>query len=114
MSDQVHKAVVFPCAAGVSNDDIIITLRDDGLHFDTWILGSTAGVMDVEVALIGTTYLASPLALLDEMSTTPSTMVVQTEAGKAFVFRGKYTAIRVRQKDATAVVAPSLIGYRTT
>lgn len=114
MSDQIHKAVAFPCAAGTNDNDIIISVTDDALHYDTWILGSTAGAMDVEVALVGTTYLATQVALLDMTSTTPSTMVVETSAGKAAAFRGKFTAIRVRQKGATGVVAPSLVGYRTT
>lgn len=114
MSDQVHKAVSFACAAGTNDDDIMVTLTDDALHYDTWILGSTGGAMEVHVALIGTTPLATPIALLDMTSTTPSTMVVATTAGKAVAFRGKFTAIRVRQTGATAVVAPALIGYRTT
>lgn len=114
MSDETHKAVVFPCAAGANDNDIIIAITGDALHYDTWLLGSTAGAMDVEVALINTSYLATQIALLDLTSTTPSTMVIETTAGKPVAFRGKFTAIRVRQKGATAVVAPSLIGYRTT
>jgi hypothetical protein len=114
MTHQVHKAVLFPCTAGVSDNDVIVTLTDDALHYDTWILGSSAGAMDVEVALVGTSYLATQVALLDMTSTTPATMVIETTAGKAAAFRGKFSAIRIRQKGATAVVAPSLIGYRTT
>jgi len=40
-------------------------------------------------------------------------MVIETTAGNPAAFRGKFTSIRIRQKGATAVVAPSLVGYRT-
>jgi hypothetical protein len=114
MSDQVHKAVNFACAAGVNTGDIICSITDDALHYDTWELCSTGGVMDVEVSLDGTNYLATKLALLDMTSTTPSTMVTATTAGKVAAFRGKFRAIRVKQNGATAVANAALIGYRTT
>lgn len=114
MSDQVHKAVNYSCVAGVNAGDVIASITDDALHNDTWELASTGGAMDVEVSLDGSNYLATKLALLDLTSTTPSTMVTFTTAGKAAAFRGKFRAIRVKQNGATAVANPSLIGYRTT
>lgn len=113
MTDK-HKAVNFTCTASVNDNDVICSIIDDALHYDTWVLGSTAGAMDVEVSLDGTNYLATVIALLDMTSTTPATMVVVTTAGKPAAFRGKFRAIRVRQNGATAVVNPALIGYRTT
>lgn len=114
MSDQVHKAVNYSCTAGVNTGDVIASITDDALHNDTWELASTGGAMEIEVSLDGTNYLASKLALLDMTSTTPSTMVVATTAGKIAAFRGKFRAIRIKQTGATAVTAPSFIGYRTT
>lgn len=114
MSDTQNVAQVFACTAGTNDNDPIVTvIGPHSLSYDTWVLGSTAGSMDVEVALVGTTYLATPIALLDATSLTPSTMVAATTAGKAVVFRGKFASIRVLQTGGTAVVAPSLVGYRT-
>lgn len=114
MSDTQQIGQVFPCTAGTNDNDIMVTVvGPQSLSYDTWVLASTAGSMDVEVAVVGTTYLASRIALLDGTSTTPSTLVNATTAGKVAIFRGKFTAIRVRQDQAAGVVAPSLIGYRT-
>ena len=115
MTHQVHKAVVFPCAAGTNDNDIIVTIKDDALHYDTWELASSAGAMDVQVSILDTTnFLATQIALMDDTSTTPSTLVIETTAGKLAIFRGKFTAVQVRQKGATAVAGASLLGYRTT
>ncbi len=81
-------------------------------NYDTFCLGSTAGVMEVEVSGDGVNFLASKIALIDLTSTTPSTAVVVTAAGKSFGFSGKYKALRVLQNGGTAVVAAFLNSYQ--
>ncbi len=111
----VHRAQSFTCAAGVDNNDPIVTVpKADAIQYDTWILGATAGEMDVFVTLDGTNYLTTAIALIDLGSTTPNTTVVKTAAAGAYAFRGKYLGIRVDQNGASAVVNPALVGYRTT
>ncbi len=113
MSDQVHKAVNFPCVDTAVNNATVCEVFDDALHYDTWVLGSSAGLIDVYVSLDGTNYQSAPVALLDMGSTTPSTMVVKTAAGGIFAFRGKFRKVKLLQ-ETTNVVGAALIGYRTT
>lgn len=113
MSEGVHVGVGFTCVATAADNATVVELFSaDTLNYDTWILGSTGGAMDVYVSIDGTNYLATPVSLLDMTSTTPSTMVVKTTAGGAFAFRGKFKKIKVLQ-ETTNVTAPALIGYRT-
>lgn len=116
LSNKSHKLKVFTCTAGTNDNDVIVTVSlEDASSYDTWILGSSAGAMDVQISLLAAgTVLSSPVALLDMTSTTPSTTVVATTAGKAAALRGKFTSIVISQAGATGVVAPSLVGYRTT
>jgi hypothetical protein len=113
MSDQTHKAVNFTCVNTAADNATVCEISDDAAHYDTWILGSSAGVIDVYVSLDGTSYQTAPIALLDLGSTTPSTMVVKTVAGGNFAFRGKFRKIKLLQ-ETTNVSGAALIGYRTT
>lgn len=113
MTVQEHRAVNFTCAATTADNATVCEVLEDARIFDTWILGSSAGLIDVYVSLDGTNYLATPLALLDMTSTTPSTMVVKTAAGGTFAFRGKFRKIKLLQ-ETTNVTGAALIGYRTT
>lgn len=100
------------CIAGVSDNDIIVELTGNGDLYSTWQIASTAGAMDIEVSLDGTNYLAAVMALIDLMSTAPSTAVVVTAAGRVYGFKGRYKKVRVRQNGATAVANASLVGYQ--
>lgn len=114
MSDQIHKAVNFTCAASPGAGLNVVEITDDALHYDTWIFGSAAGSMDAQVSLDGTNYQTAVLAMLDMGSSTPSTMVVATTAGGNYAIRGKFRKLRLRQIGATGVTGAALIGYRTT
>lgn len=112
MSDRVHESVVVAEMTGVNDNDVLCTVN--ATDYDTWILGSTAGAMDVFVSLDGTNFLASAVALEDMVSTTPATRVVVTAAGRAFKLLIKCKLIRVLQNGATGVANGRLVGYRTT
>jgi len=87
--------------AGVNDNDIVIQTEDVSI-FNTHMLFSTAGAMDVEVSFDGTNYSSAALSLADlgAASTNP---VLVTVAGRVYGFRGTYRKIRVRQNGATAV-----------
>jgi hypothetical protein len=81
-------------------------------NYDTFCFASVAGVMEVEVSGDGTTFLATKIALIDLTSTTPSTAVVVTTAGKSFGFSGKYRAVRLLQNGGTAVTGAFINAYQ--
>lgn len=91
-----------PLASNADNA-VVFTLTGNGQDNDTYQLGSSAGAMDVFGSGDGTNFLATPLALIDLASTTPATRVVETAAGRHFQFTGRYKAIQILQKGATAV-----------
>lgn len=95
---------------GVSDNDVIFEVSGAEL-FDTWLLGSTAGAMDVFVSGDGTNYQSAAIALIDLGSTTPSTAVVVTTAGGNYGIKGRWKKIKVQQNGGTAVANGYLIGY---
>lgn len=86
-----------------ADNAVVFTLTGNGQDNDTYQLGSTGGAMDVYGSGDGTNFLATALALTDLTSTTPATRVDTTVAGKHYQFSGRYKAIQVLQKGATAV-----------
>lgn len=91
-----------PLASNADNA-VVFTLTGNGQEYDTYILGSTAGVMDVFASGDGTNFGTTALALIDLCSTTPATRVVETAANRHFMLQGRWKAIQVLQKGATAV-----------
>ncbi len=89
--------------AGVNDNDVVFTLLGNGQDNDTYIIGSDAGAMDVFASGDGTTFLTTALALIDLCSTTPATRVVETTANRHFMLQGRWKAIQILQKGATAV-----------
>lgn len=98
---------------GVNDNDVVFEIASNAQNFDTWQLGSTAGVMDVFVSGDGTNYMAAAVALVDLGSTAPSTAVVVTTAGGNYGIRGRWKKIKVLQNGATAVANAYLIGYES-
>lgn len=98
---------------GVNNDDIIFEIASNADQFDTWEIGSTAGVMDVFVSGDGTNYQSAAVAMIDLGSTAPSTAVVVTTAGGNYGIRGRWRKIKVMQNGGTAVANGYLIGYES-
>lgn len=98
--------------AGVSDNDILIQRVGDTNSFDNanaydmFTIAGSAGAVDVEVSMDGTTYLATVLALQDEASIAPTTRVLVTAAGRVYSFTGRYRKVRIRQNGA-----PAAVGY---
>lgn len=106
------RNVLQTTGAGVDDNDIVITAVDsastDLLNYDSFMLMSTAGAMDVFVSLDGTNYITAPLSLTD-LGATATTPVIVTAANRMYGFRGKFKGVIVRQNGATAVENASLV-----
>jgi hypothetical protein len=85
-----------------TNDNDQVILLDDAGPFDTFLLMSTAGAMDVFVSLDGTNYTTAPLSLAD-LGASDTIPVLVTVANRMYGFRGKYRKIKILQNGATAV-----------
>ena len=97
--------------SGASDNDLVIHATDVS-EFDTFLLQSTAGAMDVTVSLDGTNFSTAPLSLAD-LGATSTDPVIVTAANRTYGFRGTYRAIKVSQNGATAVANASLMCART-
>lgn len=88
--------------AGTADNSVIIDWHNSLDTFDTFMLMSTAGAMDVFASLDGTNYTTAAIALSDQGATSPDPVIV-TAAGRMYGFKGKYKALRVLQNGATNV-----------
>ena len=91
--------------AGVNNNDIVIETTDVS-NFDTFMLSSGTGAVDIE-AHDGLQWLTSPLSLAD-LGASVLNPVVVTAALRQYGFRGKYQALRIRQNGAAAATGVTL------
>lgn len=105
-----YKPIATYSNAGTNADNaVVFTITGNGQEYDTYYLGSTAGAMDVNVSGDGTNFLSTVVTLVDLCSTTPATTVIETAANRIYMLRGRFKAIQVLQKGATAVVNAFLI-----
>lgn len=91
---------------GTSDNEIVIQ-SDDIQQYDTFILQSTSGAMDVFVSVDGTNYSTAALSLSD-LGATDTIPVLVTVANRTYGFRGKFKYIRVLQNGGSAVTAAVL------
>lgn len=108
-----RPVLIKTAGVGVNDNDVVFEVTSNGENFDTWQLGSSAGVMDVLVSGDGTNYQTAAIAMIDLGSTAPSTAVVVTTAGGNYGIRGRWKKIKVSQNGATAVANGYLIGYES-
>lgn len=95
-SSNADNATVYECLANAE-------------RFNTWYLGSVGGAMDVLVSGDGTNFLTANIALVDLASTTPATAVIETAPNGNYRFSGRWKAVRVMQKGATAVTSAYIV-----
>jgi hypothetical protein len=100
------NAIRYTNSSTADNDVLVQT--DDVSAYDTFMLMSTAGTVDVYVTLDGTNYSTAPLSLQDFGATT-SDPVTEAVANRVYGFRGQFRKIRVLQKGATNPTAVSLL-----
>ena len=97
-----------PLATNADNA-VVFSLAGNAQEYDTYQIGSTTGAMDVFGSGDGVTFQATPIALVDLTATAPGTLVIETTAAKHYTFRGRYKAIVIQQKGATAVTGAYVI-----
>jgi hypothetical protein len=88
---------------GVNDNDVLFTTGRMN-SYDTFMLESTVGAVDVQVTLDGTNWTTAALAMTD-LGAITSDPVLVTVAGRMYGFKGKYQQIRVLQNGATAATA---------
>lgn len=104
---QIGNVQVYGGGVGVNaNDEVIAT--SDISRFDTFMLISTAGAMQVLASLDGTNFATAPLSL-DDMGATDSDPVIVTAALRIYRFRGSFSKLQVTQNGATAVAGAALV-----
>lgn len=98
-------------ASSTAADDVLFdtAVSPEISRYNWFELFSTAGVMDVAVSYDGTNFSTRGVTLVDRASVAPATQVIETAANKAYVLTGRFMAIRVYQKGATAVVGGCLM-----
>jgi hypothetical protein len=101
------NALLFSNTSTLDNEVTIET--SDISQFDTFMVHSSAGAVDVFGSLDGSTYVAAPLSLQDMGATTTDPVVV-TAAGRVYGFRGKFRKLRVLQNGDPDVTAQLLCG----
>lgn len=95
-------------SAGDSDDDNDVVVQTGSIiHFNTFLLMSTTGVLDVLVTLDGTNYATAPYSLSD-LGAASVTPVLLTVAERIYGFRGYFAAIRVLQNGGTDTTAVTL------
>ena len=88
-------------SGGISTDDDEVVVQSGSvIHYNTFIILSSAGAMDVLVTLDGTYYATAALSLTD-MGAAASAPVIASVAGRVYGFKGYFAAVRVLQKGGT-------------
>lgn len=111
VSDPMGNASRYKTGSGVNDNDVVVQTGDVSA-FDTFLLQSTAGAMDVFVSLDGTNYATAALSLVDKGATTSDPVVV-TAANRTYGFKGTFALIKVMQNGGTAVANACLMCSRT-
>lgn len=105
--DNRGNALFFIGGTGVNDTDTVVQ-TDDISRYDSFLLQTTGGAVNVFVTLDGVNYSTSPLSLQD-MGATSTNPVLLTAANRTYGFRGKFSHIRVKQTGATAATAVCLV-----
>ncbi len=88
-------------SGGNSDDDNdVVVQTNDVTHFNTFMLTSRLGALDVLVSLDGTNYSTVPLSLTDLGAASVNPVIV-TAAARIYGFKGFYMKIRVLQNSGT-------------
>jgi len=102
-----NDTLLYKDGVGTNDNDAVITTGET-LRYDTFMLQTTAGAVDVSVSLDGTNFSTDPLSLQDLGATTNAPVTV-TAPNRTYGFRGKFAKIIVSQNGATAVTGAALV-----
>ncbi len=88
-------------SGGISTaDNDVVCQTGSVIHYNTFLLMSTAGAMDITVTLDGTNYSTAPLSLTD-MGAAASAPVIVSVANRVYGFKGYFLAVRVLENGGT-------------
>lgn len=104
-------ATLYQDGTGASDNDVIVQTGDVS-GFNTFMITSTAGALDILVSLNGTDYSTAALSMTDLGATTTDPVLV-TAANRLYGFKGTYRKIRVLQNGATPATKVNLMCSRT-
>ena len=94
-----------------TGDNTVLFTSGDLSSYNIHMIQASAGLVDAEVSLDGTTYSpAASIALEDMSSIAPTTRVLVTASTNVYMLRGKYKNIRLVQNGATAATAVLVSG----
>lgn len=85
-----------------TEDNEVVIQTNDVSAFNTFMVMSVTGVVDIFPSLDGSNYATAPISLQD-MGATTSDPVIVTVAGRIYGFRGLFSKLRVLQNGATDV-----------
>lgn len=94
--------------SGGNANDVLFATGD--LPYDSFLLMSTAGAVQVYGSLDGINFSSAPISLQDMGAVTTAPVIV-TAAGRIYGFRGRFLAIEVTQNGALASAA-SMIAWK--
>ena len=99
-TDEFYGNVLLWSGGNSDDDNDVVVQTEDVWHYDTFLIFSTAGVLDVTVTFDGSNYSTAPLSLTD-MGAAASAPVLITVANRVYGFKGRFNKIRVLQASAT-------------
>lgn len=85
---------------GVNDNDVLFT-TNDLTRFDSCMLMSISGAVDVQASLDGTNFTTASLSLQD-FGGTSTAYVLVTVAGRMYGLVGKFAKLRILQSGGTA------------
>ena len=92
-----------------TDDDEVAISTGDVSRFNTFMLLSLTGAVDVLTSLDGTNFATAPQSLVD-MGASDAAPVLVTVAGRVYGFRGKFRKIKVLQNGGTDAAVTLLCG----
>lgn len=92
-----------------TDDNEVVIQTGDVSRWNTFMVMSLTGAVDVFVSLDGTNYATAALSLVDQGAADAAPVLV-TAALRCYGFRGIFRKIRVLQNGATGVSAVLLCG----
>ena len=105
---ELYGKVLIWSGGNSDDDNDVVVQTNDVLQYNTFLLMSTAGVLDVLVSLDGTNYATVTLSLTD-LGASSTAPVKVTVAARIYGFRGYFSKIRVLQNAGTDTEEVTLI-----
>ncbi len=96
-------------SGGISTEDNDVVCQTGSvIHFNTFLILSTAGALDVTVTLDGTNYSTAPLSITD-MGAAASAPVIVSVANRVYGFKGYFLKVRLLENGSTDTADVTLV-----